>query len=129
MIETILVFGLGIFIGARVSSWLHQMATREMLKDLGVSNEDLIKLLKKQHEKLGIPFEEEQEQEQQLEIIEVRLEQHQGQLYAFRKDNDTFLGQGVDRDSLIDHISKRMKNVKLVISHDDGGELLQKNNI
>lgn len=126
MIETILALGLGIFIGARVSSWLHQMATRELLKDLGISNEDLTKLLKKQHEKLGIPFEE--EPEQQLEVIEVRLEQHQGQLYAFRKDNDTFLGQGVDRDSLIDHISKRMKNVKLVISHDDGSELLQKNN-
>lgn len=101
---------------------------REMLKDLGVTNEDLTRLLKKQHEKLGLTMEEDTSSEPQLEVIEVRLEQHQGQLYAFRKDNDTFLGQGVDRDSLIDHISKRMKNVKLVISHDDGGELLQKNN-
>lgn len=128
MLEFILVLVLGIIIGFRVNSYINLMAMREMLKDLGVTNEDLTRLLKKQHEKLGLTMEEDTSSEPQLEVIEVRLEQHQGQLYAFRKDNDTFLGQGVDRDSLIDHISKSMKNVKLVISHDDGGELLQKNN-
>lgn len=128
MLEFILVLVLGIIIGFRVNSYINLMAMREMLKDLGVTNEDLTRLLKKQHEKLGLTMEEDTSDEPQLEVIEVKLEQHQGQIYAFRKDNDTFLGQGADRDSLIDHISKSMKNVKLVISHDDGGELLQKNN-
>ena len=124
MIEMLLVFVLGAFIGSRVTSFINQMAWMEILKDLGITNEDLQKLLKKQQAKLGI----EPEEETQLEVIEVRLEEHQGLLYAYRKDNDTFLGQGSDREGLIEHISKRMKNVKLIISREDGGELLQKNN-
>lgn len=125
MMELILVFILGLVIGGRVTSWIHTLATKEMLNDLGVKNEDLARLLKKQQQKLGI---ETTEENPELEVIEVRLEEHQGQLYAFRKDTDQFLGQGSDRDSLVQHISQRLKNVKLEISRDDGADLLQKNN-
>jgi hypothetical protein len=97
---------------------------REMLKDLGIKDSDLTALLKKQNQKLGI----EDPEEEELPTIEVKLEQHQGQIYAFHKGTNEFLGQGTSREDLIDHISKRMKNVKLTISQDDGADLLQKNN-
>jgi hypothetical protein len=122
--ELILVFALGAYVGSRVNAWLNLLAMREMLKDLGIKDSDLTALLKKQNQKLGI----EDPKEEELPTIEVKLEQHQGQIYAFRKDNDEFLGQGTSREDLIDHISKRMKNVKLNISRDDGADLLQKNN-
>lgn len=122
--ELILVFALGAYVGSRVNAWLNLLAMREMLKDLGIKDSDLTALLKKQNQKLGI----ENPKEEELPTIEVKLEQHQGQIYAFRKDNDEFLGQGTSREDLIDHISKRMKNVKLNISRDDGADLLQKNN-
>jgi hypothetical protein len=122
--ELILVFALGAYVGSRVNAWLNLLAMREMLKDLGIKDSDLTALLKKQNQKLGI----EDPEEEELPTIEVKLEQHQGQIYAFRKDNDEFLGQGTSREDLIDHISKRMKNVKLNISRDDGADLLQKNN-
>ncbi len=122
--ELILVFALGAYVGSRVNAWLNLLAMREMLKDLGIKDSDLTALLKKQNQKLGI----EDPEEEELPTIEVKLEQHQGQIYAFRKDNDEFLGQGTSREALIDHISKRMKNVKLNISRDDGADLLQKNN-
>jgi hypothetical protein len=60
--------------------------------------------------------------------LEITLEQHQGVLYAYRKDNQQFLGQGADREGLIDSISKRMDNVRLIIDQADGADLLQKNN-
>jgi hypothetical protein len=56
------------------------------------------------------------------------LEQHQGVLYAYRKDNSQFLGQGTDQAGLIDSISKRMTDVRLIIDQQDGADLLQKNN-
>jgi hypothetical protein len=49
-------------------------------------------------------------------------------LYAYRKDNQQFLGQGTDREGLIDSISKRMTDVRLIIDSQDGADLLRKNN-
>jgi hypothetical protein len=63
-----------------------------------------------------------------LTPLEVTIEQHQGVLYAYRKDNKQFLGQGTDREGLIDSISKRMTDVRLIIDTADGADLLQKNN-
>jgi hypothetical protein len=60
--------------------------------------------------------------------LEVTIEQHQGVLYAYRKDTKQFLGQGTDREGLIDSISKRMTDVRLIIDQQDGADLLQKNN-
>ena len=61
-------------------------------------------------------------------IVEVKLEQHGGQIYAFRKDNDQFLGQGVDRDTLIARLNQTMKPCTVNVAREDGAELLQKNN-
>ena len=61
-------------------------------------------------------------------IVEVTLEQHHGQLYAFRKDTDTFLGQGQDGDALIDRLNQNMAPCRVVIRKEDGADLLQKNN-
>jgi hypothetical protein len=58
----------------------------------------------------------------------VTIEQHQGVLYAYRKDTKQFLGQGTDQAGLIDSISKRMTDVRLIIDSADGADLLQKNN-
>jgi hypothetical protein len=63
-----------------------------------------------------------------LEPVEITLEQHQGVIYAYRKDTQQFLGQGTDRQGLIDSISKRMTDVRLIIDNADGADLLRKNN-
>jgi hypothetical protein len=49
-------------------------------------------------------------------------------IYAYRKDTKQFLGQGTDRQTLIDSIAKRMTDVRLIIDSADGADLLQKNN-
>lgn len=120
MLELIIAAIVGFAVGMRVSSWMNAIVTKQILQDLGVKEQDIINLIKKDLK--------EEQQEEELEVVEVKLEQHQGQIFAYRKDTSEFLGQGSTRDSLIEHISKRMNNVKLNISQEDGADLLQKNN-
>jgi len=120
MFEIIIALIIGFAIGMRVSSWINAVVTKQILQDLGIKDQDILNLIKKDLK--------EEQQEEELEVVEVKLEQHQGQIFAYRKDNDQFLGQGSTGDALIEHISKRMNNVKLNISQEDGADLLQKNN-
>ncbi len=122
MIELILVFVAGVILGHRISSAVSQAAFKKILEELGIQEKDMRDLARRN----GISLPEPEAAEPELEEIHIKLEQHQGQIYAFRADNDGFLAQGTDRESLIQHLQQRMMNVRLVI--DEGGELLQKNN-
>lgn len=127
LIELVIVFALGWWLGAKVTTFFHVAAFKKILEELGVSNDQLRKLGLRVARDLGVtPPSDLNQPEDGLEVIHIKLEQHQGQIYAFRKDNDGFLGQGTDRDSLIQHLKQRMNNVRLII--DEGGDLLQKNN-
>ena len=130
-IETLILIILAFAVGWRLGSWittqLLSQSFREILKDLGVKNEQLIKLARD----VGVEIpavNASTESGAALTPVEITLEQHQGVIYAYRKDNQQFLGQGTDRQGLIDSISKRMTDVRLIIDQQDGADLLQKNN-
>ncbi len=124
LLEIIIVFALGWWLGSRFTSLMHLMSFKAVLKELDISNDQLRKLARKNG--IALPEDDAADSKDDLEVIHVKLEQHQGQIYAFRVDNDGFLAQGSDRESLINHIQQRMTGVRLII--DEGGELLQKNN-
>jgi hypothetical protein len=115
----ILALFAGIWIGWKAQEALFSITFGKMLEEAGVTNKDLDKFLDHHKDQLG--FEEDSE----LTKVEIRLEQMGDQIYAYRKDNDTFLAQGHDRAELIDRISKRINNVKLVIAEDDGADLIK----
>jgi hypothetical protein len=53
------------------------------------------------------------------------VEQHQGHLYAWRKSDHKFLGQGADRDSLFKRLSEDVQGMVVYLCDvEDGGELL-----
>jgi hypothetical protein len=116
MIEIILALLVGIWIGKTVTNAWNQFTFMEILKDLKVSTEDLRKLREQQD---GILDPEPRDE------IEIKIEQHQGQLYAFRTDTDEFLGQGDNRDTLASRIAERHKGVKFRIPADKGAELMK----
>lgn len=89
-----------------------------IMKDMGITEQQL----KDQMKKYGHEVDDDAAKDE-LTTIEVTLEQHQGQIYAFRKDNLAFLGQGRDRDSLIDDLKGKMNNVRLVIV--EGNDLIK----
>ena len=123
MLELILVFIIGAVIGGRLTHDMMMSATKRLLQDLGIKERDLRRFAEKQ----GITLPDTpQDAADELTVVEITLEQQGNQIFAYRKDDSTFLGQGHDKESLIDAIAHRMKDVRLVITDEDGAELLQK---
>lgn len=114
----------GGFLGWRVSERIHQAILPDMFKRLGVTPEKLESVMGDlQKEMLELKGQEPQE-ESGFPQVEIRIEQHGEQLYAFRKDNDQFLGQGSSKEALIERMGEKLSNVRLVVSKDDGAELI-----
>lgn len=57
--------------------------------------------------------------------IKIRLEQHNGMIYAYREEDNGFIGQGTDYDTVVASIAQRLKNATVEIVN---GDMLQKNN-
>jgi hypothetical protein len=125
LIAVIVVFAFGWYIGSKVQFWLDQITFKHILEDLGVTNKQLTGLITQD---LAPDVNENAADGNGLTPLEITLEQHQGVIYAYRKDTKQFLGQGTDQAGLIDSISKRMTDVRLIIDSADGADLLQKNN-
>jgi hypothetical protein len=127
LIAILIAFAAGWYAGSWITTHLLALSFRQILTDLGVKNEQLRKLA--QDVGVELPAVNQNTADgDQLTPLEVVLEQHQGVLYAYRKDNQQFLGQGTTREGLVESISKRMDNVRLIIDQADGADLLQKNN-
>lgn len=125
MLELVIVFILGAVIGGRLTHNIMMSATKRLLQDLGIKEQDLRRFAARQ----GIHLPDTPEDAaSELTVVEITLEQQGNQIFAYRKDDSTFLGQGHDKESLIEAIAHRMKDVRLVIAEQDGAELLQKRN-
>jgi hypothetical protein len=127
LILVVIAFVFGWYAGSWVTTHLLALSFRQVLQDLGIKNSQLRKLA----QDIGVDVPDVNANTldgTQLTPLEVTIEQHQGVLYAYRKDNKQFLGQGTDQQGLVDSISKRMTDVRLIIDTADGADLLQKNN-
>ena len=134
VIALIIVFALGWYLGSRLQYLLDRITFKSILDDLGVTGKQLRDLAERGELAVlndldDIPAVNANTQDgDRLTPLEITLEQHQGVIYAYRKDTKQFLGQGTDQAGLIDSISKRMTDVRLIIDSQDGADLLQKNN-
>lgn len=126
MIDILLLLALffsGFALGFKVSDVWHTRMIREILERAGLDDEKLHKVVN------SIRAELPEDHKDGLPKVEVKIEQHGAQLYAYRVDNDEFLGQGADRESLITAIQEKTKdNFIMVVRQDQGGDLLQKSN-
>lgn len=117
--------------GWRTASRMHMQGFSHILKSLNISNDELIRSIRKTAGPELLAQLDLIEQQAQTEIhteavVEVKLEQHGSQIYAYRKDTDQFLGQGTDRDSLIARLNQTMRPCRVLIAKEDGAELLSK---
>lgn len=120
----LLGFVVGCVLGGKVATAIHLMSFKKIMEELDISEQQLKKLAVAN----GIDLPENDSETTELEVCEVRIEQHQGQLYAYRKDNNHFLGQGADRDSLIERLKQQFqKDTKLVITEEDGAKYITQN--
>jgi hypothetical protein len=57
--------------------------------------------------------------------IEIYVEQHQGQLYAWRKSDHRFLGQGTDPTALFERLAQSVRGLVIYVCNaENGGDLL-----
>ena len=124
MLEFIIVFALGWIIGWRINDAVRTAAIKALLKELGVTDQDLRAAAARN----GIILADAPDTAADDAVVEVKLEQHGGQIFAYRKSDDTFLAQGTDRDSLIERLNQTMRPCRILIDKEDGADLLQKNN-
>ena len=127
IIEFLIAFGLGCWIGSAVSRAWMALSFREILRDLGVTEQQLRTLAQKND--IAVPAENPRDSitgEVTLTPIEIRIEEHNGCLYAYRLDNNLFLGQGTDREQLIERLKDNLTNVRLIISEENGAGLVNK---
>lgn len=124
MIETVLVvvvlMTLGFILGAWATSMFHRSIMREFLKELGYDTEEKLREL---HDRLSKKLIQDNSAALSGKpVIKIRLEQHQGILFAYREDDSTFLGQGLTREDLIASIMHRIRGCTVEIVN---GELLR----
>jgi hypothetical protein len=122
MLELVIAFVIGWILGWRINDAVRTTAMRHLLKELGITERDLRAAAARN----GIPLTDAPDTAADETVVEIKLEQHEGQIYAYRKSDDTFLGQGTDRDSLIDRLNQTMKPCRVLIDKEDGADLLQK---
>ncbi len=121
-IELAIMFVLGWYIGGKLTAAVHVRLFKMILEDLNISNKDLVNMARKHGAEFITPEIEaklKEAEEDGLERIEIKVEKHSEMLYAFRKDNDQFIGQGTSREDLIAAMGQKMKNVRLIIVEGD----------
>lgn len=128
----VLIFVVGFIVGAKTMNLFHTHMIRNILKELGITPQQLKDVeqrlmadLEQQDPQLAQKIRKDHEARvnDSLPVIKIKLEQHQGTLFAYRADTEEFVGQGTDRDTLATSIAHRFKGVRVEILN---GELLQK---
>jgi ferritin-like protein len=127
MIETVLIvvvlMTLGFIIGAWISSIFYRSVIREFLKELGYDTPEKLKQL---HDRIADRLTADNSAAVDGDpVIKIRLEQHQGIIFAYREDDQTFIGQGNTREDLLASIMHRIRGCTVEIVN---GELLRENN-
>jgi ferritin-like protein len=127
MIETVLIvvvlMSLGFVLGAWISSIFHRSILREFLKELGYDTPEKLREL---YDRLALKLTaDDSAAVAGKPVIKIRLEQHQGIIFAYREDDQTFVGQGNTREDLVASIMHRIRGCTIEIVN---GELLRENN-
>ena len=122
MLELVIVFALGWIIGWKINDAVRTAAVKALLKELGVTDQDLRAAAARN----GIILPDAPDTAADTTVVEIRLEQEGNQIYAYRKSDSAFLGQGSDTDSLIERLNQNLTPCRVVVSKEDGADLLQK---
>lgn len=113
--EYFIAFIVGVISGYLVTKFLYVKQFAEILNELGVTEDEITELSHKAEGK-----------EPEMPSVDVKVEKHGEQLYAYRIDDDKFLGQADNPTALINRIAESMPiQVRLNISKENGSGYLE----
>jgi len=123
-LDLIIVALAAFYAGWRGATWLHLMSFKNILEDMGVGEKELRNYAKK-HD-LVLDVDEDDGETTITTRVDVKVEEHQGQLYCFEVDNDRFVAQGADPEELIEKLFAAFpKGTKIQCEEEQGGLLLK----
>lgn len=117
-LDWILWLLLGVVIGVIVTHRFHVNVVQDLLKFLGYDNPRKLSELERQ-----LAQQLDRKKLTPSTVIQIRLEQDRGVLYAYRVDTEEFLAQGTDQATLIEAMAQRFKGVTIEIIN---GEIMSK---
>lgn len=121
--ETVILILFGFIVGWKLSEWLTTASFMKILEDLGVGEDQLSKLNKQYAKNLGM---EEPAEETAENIVNVKIEQHSGRLYAYELHTDEFLVHADTAEEIVTALSQRYDgNTRILIEKDQGGQLVE----
>ena len=119
----LICFIVGLVIGAWCSAVFNRWIFTQLLERLGVDNRRLKSLAQEMEAEVTVP------QEKPAAQLLIRLEEHNGVIFAYDRETMKFLAQGTDANALIKHLDHTFANgARLIVREADGADLLQKNN-
>jgi hypothetical protein len=124
LLNFLIVAGFGWWAGSAWTAMILRSSFQKILKELGVTDQQLKKLAR-DHGMEAVDPKESVIDEPELTPVEIKLEQHQGVIYAYRIDDNRFLGQGADREELIESLKKNLRDVRLIITEEHGARLIK----
>lgn len=103
-------------------AWM-MLTMRQILKDLGITDEQLRDLARQQNIELpGI----ESEEDSDTPVVDLKIEQHGDALYAYQTKDDQFIAQSNSADGLLERIIERFPaGTRVVFDRSNGGELIK----
>ena len=124
MIELFIAAAVGILVGWQASKRVHLDGFRQLLRALKVTEEDLLRaMIKIQSREWQLDADEGAKDDT---IVDIKLEQVGTEIFAYRKSDNQFLGQGQDSQTLIERLNQNLTPCKVVVAQEDGADLLQK---
>lgn len=114
----ILVFVGGFWLGARLMKAWHRYNLLVILNEIGFDTDKIREATAR--------LNSQQTNTDGMIDIAITVEQHDGQLYAYRKDTSEFLAQAPNLEQLKTVIGLQLKHsVRLIIADEDGADLVR----
>jgi hypothetical protein len=124
IMEYLIVAVIAFIVGYRASEVIHVMSFKKILEDLGINERDLHRLKSKIQQ--DIDPESPAAIVANKVVMDIKVEQVEGQLFAYDLHQNTFIAQGQNSDELIDRLLTRLPtNTRICCDRSNGGDLIE----
>lgn len=124
--EYFIIAIIAFIVGWKISEIIHVISFKNILEDLKVNKDDLVKLQQRMIREHGLdPDKHAAAVSDGKTVIDIKVEEHQGQLFAYTVNQNQFIAQGQTSDELLERIlDKYPTNVRVICDVAHGGELI-----
>ena len=118
--ELIIIAVVAFYFGFKIAEMVHVASFKKILNDLKISEQQLRDLVQNN----GLEFDEAPE-ESFAAKVEIKIEQHLGQLYVYELGSDRFVAQGKTSDEIMQRIvDSYPKGTRVICTTENGGLIL-----